>query len=263
MKFKNILGPTLVIVFLFVGNIANGGEHPEWETYFKDYGGKGCFVLYDLHNDRYDSYNLPRCEERFLPASTFKIFNSLVALETGVIADEKTIIPWDGVDRGFAPWNRDQDMQSAIKNSTVWFYQELARRVGQERMQQYINLVGYGNQDISGGIDTFWLEGGLRISPQEQIEFLKRLYRNALPFSQRSMDIVKTILITEKTETYTIHVKTGWVTRVKPEIGWFVGYVEKQANVYFFAINLELSKQEDQQGRFAITMKILQVLGII
>jgi beta-lactamase class D len=263
MKLLNIFVLILIIVLLLTGHIAKGAEHPEWETYFKDYGGKGCFILYDLHNDRYDSYNLPRCEERFLPASTFKIFNSLVALETGVIADEKTIIPWDGVDRGFTSWNKDQDMQSAIKNSTVWFYQELARRIGQERMQHYINLVGYGNKDISGGIDVFWLQGGLRISPQEQIEFLKRLYRNALPFSQRTIDIVKQVLVYEQTDAYTMRAKTGWVSRVKPEIGWFVGYVEQQANVYFFAINLELSKQEDQQGRFDIPKKIFHTLGIL
>ena len=151
-------------------------------------------------------------------------------------------------------------MKTAIRNSAVWYYQELARRVGKERMQHYVDVAGYGNQDISGQIDTFWLEGGLRISAEEQVGFLKRLYESELPFSQRSMDIVKDILVLEKTGSYQLSGKTGSVQRVAPHVGWFVGYLEGGGKMYIFATNVA-----DGDGAKAqeITRSILQGLGLL
>jgi len=174
--------------------------NPELEKYSQ--GFTGAFVLYDLGGNRITRYNPARCATRFLPASTFKIMNSLIGLETGVIPDEDYVIKWDGTRYDISAWNQDHTLKTAIRNSAVWYYQELARRVGKERMQHYVDVAGYGNQDISGQIDTFWLEGGLRISAEEQVGFLKRLYESDLPFSRRSMDIVKDILVLEKTGSY-------------------------------------------------------------
>lgn len=238
-------------------------QQRDFGKYFQQFNVKGTFVLYDLKQDRYLVYNSQRANTRFIPASTFKIFNSLVALETGVIKDENETIKWDGVKRKFPEWNRDQTMRSAIKNSVVWFYQELARRIGQERMQYYINLAGYGNRDISGGIDQFWLQGGLRISPKEQIDLLVGLYRNELPFSQRTMNIVKDILINEKTNDYVLRGKTGWAWDFTPQIGWYVGYLERSNNVYFFALNMDINRPADIKARIAITKSILRDLNLI
>jgi beta-lactamase class D len=185
---------------------------PELEKYFQ--GANGAFVLYDLNNNRYIRYNPERCAQGFIPASTFKIINSLIGLETGVIPDENYVIKWNGTPYEVPAWNQDHTLKSAIKNSVVWYYQELARRGGKEKMQQYVDAVGYGNKDISGKIDTFWLEGGLRISADEQVEFLKRLYQDKLPFSPRSMKIVKEILVLEKTESYQLSGKTGSAQRI-------------------------------------------------
>jgi beta-lactamase class D len=231
---------------------------PELGKYFQ--GLTGAFVLYDLSGQRTIRYNPERCAARFLPASTFKIMNSLIGLETGVIPDEDYVIKWDGTQYDIPAWNQDHTLKTAIQNSVVWYYQELARRVGQERMQHYVDAAGYGNQDISGRIDTFWLEGGLRISAEEQVGFLKRLYENDLPFSQRSMDIVKDILVLEKTGSYQLSGKTGSVQRVAPHVGWFVGYLEGGGKVYIFATNVE-----DGDGNQAqeITHSILQGLGLL
>ena len=133
-------------------------------------------------------------------------------------------------------------------------------------MQYYVDAAHYGNQNISGQIDTFWLEGGLRISADEQIEFLKRLYQGDLPFSQRSMNIVKEILVLEKTESYQLSGKTGSVQRITPHEGWFVGYLETSGNVYFFATNYESSSSDGfANGDTArkISLDILQGLGLI
>ncbi len=231
---------------------------PELGEYFQ--GFTGAFVLYDLSGNRTIRYNPERCAARFLPASTFKIMNSLIGLETGVIPDEAYVIKWDGTKYGVPAWNQDHTLETAIRNSVVWYYQELARRVGKERMQHYVDVTGYGNRDISGQIDTFWLEGGIRISAEEQVGFLKRLYESDLPFSQRSMDIVKDILVLEKTASYQLSGKTGSVQRVSPHVGWFVGYLEAGDKVYIFAANVG-----DGDGNKAqeITRNILQGLGLL
>jgi beta-lactamase class D len=235
---------------------------PELEKYFQ--GFKGAFVLYDVNSNRYIRYNPEQCTERFLPASTFKIMNSLIGLETGVILDENYVIKWNGTKYDIPSWNQDHTLKTAIQNSVVWYYQELARRVGKEKMQQYVDAANYGNKDISNQIDTFWLEGGLRISAEEQIGFLKRLYKSELPFSQRSMNIVKEILTLEKTETYRLSGKTGSVQRVTPHVGWFVGYLEAKGNVYIFATNIGSPGSEgDGNKAKEITRNILQGLGLL
>lgn len=201
----------------------------------------GCFIVYDLKRDRYIRYNPDHCQKRFIPASTFKIFNSLVALETKAIANENIVIPWDGVvNNEFLEWNQDQTMRTAFKRSVVWFYQELARRVGNERMRKYIQASGYGNQDIGDRIDTFWLKGKLRISPEEQIKFLVMLYKENLPFAPAVMQTVKDIMVIDRQEHYTLRGKTGWGRDVDgmKNIGWYVGYLERDHNVYFYTLNI-------------------------
>lgn len=237
---------------------------PELEKYFQ--GFKGAFVLYDLNRNRYIRYNPERCAERFVPASTFKIMNSLIGLETGVIPDENYVIKWDGTQYDIPSWNQDHTLKTAIQNSVVWYYQELARRVGEKKMQYYVDAANYGNKDISGQIDSFWLEGRLGISADEQVEFLKRLYQGNLPFSQRSMNIVKTILVLERTESYQLSGKTGSVQRITPHEGWFVGYLETNGEVYFFATNFESPSPDGlANGDTArkISQDILQGLGLL
>ena len=239
-------------------------ERRDLKKYFDEYGHEGCLILYDLKKDSYLKYNSKRCAERFIPASTFKTFNSLVGLETGAVKDEFEVFKWDSVKRSYDSWNQDLDMVKAFKYSGVWYYQELARRIGETTMQHYISTNHYGNKDISGGIDMFWLDGGLRISTDEQIEFIKKLYQNELKFSQRSMDIVKQIMIYEETEEYIIRAKTGWALRVEDQVGWFVGYIEKGNDVYFFAINVQSKNPEEGfVSRKDITFKILKELGIL
>lgn len=224
----------------------------------------GAFVLYDLSLNQYVRYNPVRCAEGFIPASTFKIMNSLVGLESGVIMDENSVIKWDGTHYDVAEWNRDQTLKSAFQVSAVWYYQELARRLGREKLQQYVDAANYGNQDISGQIDTFWLEGKLRISADEQVEFLKNLYQDKLPFSGRSMDIVKDIMVIEDTDDYTFSGKTGTQLRIAPPVGWFVGFLETNDDVYFFATNIELQTVEGNIGKAReITEAILRDQGLM
>ncbi len=268
----NFMRPTLLLLIIVAGGAVVAANAQDLSPFFKDT--KGAFVLYDLKNDRYTRHNEQRCRERFSPKSTFKIPNSLIGLETGVIRDADFVIPWnrrkyppqDNWDQyPFKHWGQDHTLRSAIKYSVVWYYRELALRVGRQRMKKLVMALDYGNEDISGEIDYFWLGNSLKISADEQVEFLKKFYAGRLPVSKRSVEIVKDILVLEKTPTYTLSAKTGGGSIAEGTlIGWFVGYVETKGNVYFFATNIEgASYPEIREKRIDVTKSILQELGVL
>jgi beta-lactamase class D len=243
---------------------------PDLASYFKPFPA-GAFVLYDLKRDRYLRYDEARCRERFSPFSTFKIPNSLIGLDTGVITDAEFVIKWDAKkypahDRDTPPfdaWWQDQTLRTAIKRSVVWYYRELALKVGERRMQEYVNKLDYGNEDASGPLNNFWLNSTLKISADEQVEFLKRLYKEELPVSKRSISLVKEIITLEETPGYKLSGKTGGGPLGEGRfLGWFVGYLETKENTYFFATEIEgptyLSVRDE---RIAVTRRILSDLG--
>lgn len=240
----------------------------DFAPHFQDLGIEGSILIYDLNGDRIYQHNRDRNATPFLPASTYKILNSLIALETGVIANDLAILTWDGEERFVPAWNRDLNMRTAFNLSAVWFYQVLARRIGHDRMQQWVTEVGYGNQDIGSAedIDTFWLTGNLRTTPEEQIDFLRRLYDNDVPFSEDVIALVKDIMIVERTPDYTIRAKSGWAglgEPDQPQIGWYVGYAEQADNVYFFATNIDIRDEDDPAARLAVTRRCFETLGLL
>jgi beta-lactamase class D len=239
----------------------------DFGNFYRQYNVDGTFILYDQNKDKFYYHNQEQSGAKYRAASTFKIINSLIGLETGVIKDEYFVIQWDGVNREISSWNSDHDLKTAFKNSTVWYYQELARRVGGEQMKHWLDTVKYGNADTSGGIDKFWLSGGLRISPEQQIDFLRKLHDNELPFSQRSMDIVKSIMIAKDTLGYVVRAKTGWSRwDNEDDIGWYVGYFETKDNVYYFANCIRTSDRNHKdflKARIEIVYDILENLKYI
>jgi beta-lactamase class D len=243
-------------------------DHPEWAAQFSERGVSGTALIYDESGDRMLVFDRKRAETRFSPASTFKVFNAMVALETGAVKDEYEVLRWDGVQRKFPDWNRDQSLASAMKFSAVWFYQEMARRAGQARMQRWIDAVGYGNRDIGGGIDRFWLSGALRINAVEQIEFLRRLAAGTLPFSARSQETVRRITIQESAPDYVLHGKTGWAmhddTGRDQDLGWYVGWVERDGKRWVFAINIDMAHGvDDAPKRVPIARALLASAGAL
>jgi beta-lactamase class D OXA-48 len=238
-------------------------DRPEWTRHFSEAGTQGAFVLYDLRQDRHQVSDRRRAEARFIPASTFKIPNSLIALDTGVVADEHQVFPWDGATREDPSWNRDHTLRTALKYSVVPVYQSIARQIGAARMQEYVTRLQYGNADISGGIDRFWLDGGLRISAMEQVRLLVALYRTRLPVQERSQRIVREIMLVEATPAYILRAKTGYGVRATPAIGWWVGWVEREDDVRFFALNLDVTSKEHLAARFAIARAILRAEGVL
>jgi len=205
-------------------------------------GHEGCVVLYDQSADSYSRYNPKGCEERYSPCSTFKIANSLIALNTGVSTGPGFFLKWNGVEYPISSWNRDQTMQSAFSNSVVWYYQEIARRIGAERMAEYVHKLNYGNCDTSGGITQFWLESTLRISADEQVDFVRRLWADKLPIGEVAQRMTRGLMVVSRgSDGRVLYGKTGTGGDAKANIarlGWFVGCVEDGNGRVFFATRI-------------------------
>jgi beta-lactamase class D len=233
---------------------------------FADAGTAGTFVGYKVDDYLVISSDSDRSGEAKLPASTFKIPNSLIALETGVVGDpDKDVFKWDGVTRSIEAWNKDHTLRSAIAVSAVPVYQEIARRIGPERMQKYVDLFEYGNGDIGGGIDQFWLTGAMRIDPVQQVDFVDRLRRGVLPISKRSQQLVRDILPVTKVGDATIRAKSGLLGAEigKPSLGWLVGWVEKGSANTVFALNLDCREPRHIADRMKLTQACLMDIGAI
>lgn len=260
-----------VLYFLYLPNSVFAQEahiivRSDFDTYFAEYNVTGTYALYDAQENKYYLYNPDLFQKSFTPASTFKICNTLIALETGVFKDASDTLHWDKINRNVPSWNTDQNLDQAFRNSTVWFYQESARRTGANQMKYWLEKAEYGNRDTSGGIDKFWLSGGLRISPEQQIQFLRQLHENRLPFSTHSTETLKQIMIQEQSPEYILRAKTGWGMEGETDIGWYTGYIESGNKVWYF-VNLIMTQDQHHSGfasaRVEINRKILKELGII
>jgi beta-lactamase class D len=236
------------------------------KKYFDEKSVDGCFTMMDNNTGAITVYNMQMDTTRVTPASTFKILNSLIGLETGKITDENMLIKWDGIKRSREDWNKDMAIKEAFKVSCVPFYQELARRTGRDTMQHWVDTVSYGNKIMTGPIDSFWLNNTIKISPDEQVGFLKRLYFDQLPFRKSTQQIVRDIMLQESNTAYKLSYKTGWGFDEKNNaLGWLVGWVEENRHVYFFATLLKSDNKEYDMkpARIEITKNILKHYGFL
>lgn len=263
------------VVFLASCRDARIHEEPQWGDYFAEYGiDSACFILRDNNHEAVHYYNKDRCLQRFSPASTFKIFNSLVALDIPKVPDESFVIPWDSVERWSPAWNKDMDMREAFKVSNLGYYQALARRIGADYMQHYLDTANYGNKTIGGAIDSFWIDGSLQISADEQVGMIKRLYFNQLPFDDRSQRIVRSMMLQEDSDSTKLYYKTGWGMDGDKDVIWVVGFVERVEEYkehensmnksderrypYFFAMNFAVAENDQTHKWFDVRIDILK-----
>jgi beta-lactamase class D len=220
MASKCVLALAIVAVLLGACAFAEDlKERPDLDAVFREQGVTSTFVLYDVPADRLTIVNRARAETRFVPASTFKIANSLIALETGVVKDESEIIPYGGKPQPIKVWEKDMSMREAIKVSNVPIYQEIARRVGTERYRLWLDRLDYGNRQTGSAVETFWLDGPLAISAVEQAKFIALLAQQRLPMSMRSQSIVRDILLVESRDGFVLYGKTGWQVSRNPQLG--------------------------------------------
>jgi beta-lactamase class D len=253
-----------VACYLYSCSPNNVEEDQSLGKYFTENRVAGCFGLYNNSTNQFTFFNKKRfTDSSFLPASTFKIVNSLVGLQTGVITNDSMIIKWDSVKRNVEAWNHDLSMYQAFRVSAVPYYQEVARRIGKKAMEQWLDTVNYGAgaKDtvfrIRTAIDTFWLDNTLKITPDEQLGLMKLLYFNQLPFFKPYQETVKKAMLFENETTYRLSYKTGWGRNEKgAHLAWIVGWIEENNHPYFFVLNFEST--DPNADIPAIRMRILK-----
>lgn len=234
------------------------------KKYFDDRNVDGCFTMLNNANGKVIVYNMKFDTMRFSPASTFKIVNSLIGLETGRITNDSMVIKWDGKRRPVKEWNKNLNMREAFKVSSVPYFQEVARRIGHDTMKLWIDSLSYGNKNIEGPIDSFWLNNRLKISPDEQLGLLKKLYFDQLPFRKSVQQTVREVMLQEDNTAYKLSYKTGLnYDEENNAIGWVAGWIEENNHPYFFVTFVRSPDAEIDMAsvRMNITRDILKHLG--
>lgn len=238
-------------------------EDAEIEQLFRNADVDGTIVIESVSTGQRFVHNDLRSRQPYSAASTFKILNTMIALEEGAISGTGTIFHWDGTPYEIADWNRDQTVESAFKGSCVWCYQQLARRIGSLKYLSYIQQLNYGQLRQPFNQTEFWLDGSLTISAEQQVAFLRQIVERQLPFKMSSYDTLKKIMLTDETAHYRLHAKTGWATRNTPPVGWYVGFVETHNDTWFFALNLVTRGTKDLPLRIQIAKDALKVKGVL
>jgi beta-lactamase class D len=241
--FYKLSSAFILCASIFIGACSpnNVKEDASIKKIFDDHHVIGSFGIYDNGTGIFTIHNLKRYKDSaFLPASTFKIVNSLIGIETGRIVNEKMVIKWDGVVRKFPEWNKDLTMEEAFKASAVPYYQEVARRIGKDTMQQWLDSLKYGNHLMGNRVDSFWLNNTLKITADEQLGLVKKLYFGKLPFQKRTQEVVKRVMLQQSNANFELSYKTGWGFLPNGRsLGWMVGWIVENKHPYFFVLNME------------------------
>ena len=257
----------------FISTYAADGSHYQWDsssenvsyvdlsTYFGEY--EGSFVLYDLENDAWSIHDMEHATLRVAPNSTYKIYDALFGLEEEIITPENSFIAWNGETYPFEAWNADQTLQSAMNSSVNWYFESVDEQLGAANISNYIEEIGYGNENISGDFSTYWMESSLKISPIEQVELLTRLQTNSLGFAPENINAVKDAICLSSSDAGTFYGKTGTGRVDGQDVnGWFIGYIETVDNTYFFATNIGADSDATGGNATEITMSILSDMNI-
>ncbi|QNK65438.1 class D beta-lactamase [Variovorax sp. PAMC26660] len=244
--------------------LAHVEERSDLAKYFKQAGTPGTWAVLDSTTSKLTVVDRQRAERRYSPASTYKIPNSLIALETGAVKDIDEIFPYDGKPLPRKEWERDMNLREAIRVSNFPLYREVARRIGLARMNEWIAKLHYGNETLGTQVDRFWVNNTLQISAVEQVRFLMRLAQRTLPMSARSQDMVHEITLIEQTPAYALHAKTGWYETPSLSIGWWVGWVAlADGSVKSFALNIDMHGEADLAKRIPLGRALLAQMGIL
>lgn len=255
-----------LLVFLFFASCSTNNVEIDnsLKKYFEENKVDGCFALMNNGTGKFTVYNLSRYRDSsYLPASTFKIINSLIGLQTGKITNDSMVIKWDSVVRRVADWNKNLNMYNAFRVSAVNYYQEVARRIGKPEMERWLDTLKYGAKTdtervvIRSAIDSFWLDNSIKITPDQQLGIVKKLYFDQLPFFKSYQEMVKRAMLFENNTNYRLGYKTGWGFRENGNaIGWLVGWIEENNHPYFFVLNIESSDKDFDM--WTVRMKMLK-----
>jgi len=251
------------LLFLVLAARSSFAEDAELKSLFDNQGIVGTMIISSQNSDQTFVHNTPRSRRGFAAASTFKILNTLIALEEKVISSSNDKIEWDGHIYGLPAWNRHQTLDSAFRVSCVWCYQKFAQSIGVEKYKNYLSKSSYGALQKPFELTEFWLDGSLLISAVEQIEFLKKVHLRLLPFTDHSFDTLKEVMLIEQTAEHSLWAKGGWATSVDPQVGWYVGIIETNDEAWYFASNIEVRNSSDLVLRQQLVREALRVKNIL
>lgn len=237
----------------------------EFQSIIDSSNTKGSILIYDFKKNRYYSNDFVWAKKGHLPASTFKIPNSIIAIETSIVENDNTLFKWNGEKRAYKQWEQDLILRDAFHLSCVPCYQEIAKKIGNERMNKYLKKLEYYDMKVdANNIDMFWLEGESKINQFQQIDFLKRFYQSKLPISEKTETIMKRMMLISENGKTKLSGKTGLSNTNGKRNGWFVGYVESERNTFFFATNIEpkenLNMNSFPKTRKEVTLKALKII---
>lgn len=239
-------------------------DEPAVAALFRDAGVEGTFVLLDEGSGELRGHNRSRAQQRFSPASTFKLPHTLIGLSLGAVSSVDEVIPYTGDANPFMrEWLEPMGLRGAIRVSNVPLYQELARRIGLAPMRAAIQRLEYGNAQIGDDVTSFWLRGPLAISAVEQTRFLSRLAHQSLPFPRGAQQQVAAISRVDSGPGWSLHAKTGWQNAPGAGVGWWVGWVQMGDRITPFALNLAMAGAADAPKREQLGRASLQALGIL
>lgn len=260
---RKILTSVLLLTILFIGcTPSNVKNDDSVATYFEANKVTGTFGLFDNSLGDFTIYNQIRfSDSAYTPASTFKIVNSLIGIETGIVKDDSTVFALDSNVSTRTECNKDMTMLEAFQLSCVNWYQQLARKIGEKEMQHYLDTLGYGAKNgrlvLKNDLDKFWLNSNARVTTDEQIGLVKKLYFGQLPFQKRTQEIVKGMMLREDNANYKLAYKTGLGDLPNGNrIGWIVGWIEENQHPYFFALQTECA--DPKANLVSIRMNILK-----
>jgi beta-lactamase class D len=202
------------------------------------------------------------CTDRVTPASTFKVALSVMGYDAGYLKDAHTpTLPFQQgyVDWGGDNWKQPTDPVRWLKYSVVWYSQQITKTLGQDKLRDYATKFAYGNADFSGdpgknnGLERAWIASSLKISPLEQVAFLRKLVQQQLPVNPDAMS--KTLAIVDQQQIadgWTVHGKTGAAFPRLSDTqfdynrgwGWYVGWASKGEKTYVFARLIQDEKKD-------------------
>lgn len=250
------------VALLFLPSVTKA-EDREMAAVFARHGVEGTMVISSLDGRTVYVHNADRARRRYPVASTFKVLNTLIAVQEGAVSGKEEVIRWDGHRYDIPDWNRDQTLESAFRVSCVWYFQELARRVGAAKYRDYVTACSFGELDEPFDGTAFWLDGSLRASAEEQVAFLRKVRLRSLPFDRSAYDTLDEIMVVENNSRYVIRAKSGWAARSVPGTGWYVGWVESGKKCWLFALNIDVHGERELPLRKVIAMEALRAGGII
>jgi len=276
---KIILLISLLLITSFSYSIkAQSTQGDEADNLCVEGSDRCTFVLLSEKNKSLSTINDKRANTALSPFSTFKVANSLIALDSGVITSTQQTLTFNKEKYPVQAWwppvwkLPSYNLTTAFKYSMVPVYRQMATDIGQEKMQQYLTQFDYGNEDISSGLDDFWLNGSIKISAVEQVDFLQKLYRNQLKVKATSIDTLKEVMLVTSTNEYQLYAKTGagWIknnngSKIKKSmLGWYIGFVENSQGVHYFAFNFTRDTYPEMKAnRVKMAMNHLKAAGII